>query len=73
MLKNIEKEKNLSSNIPIVVKVSPDITDAEIDQISNVLLSNNINGIIVSNTSDSSRENLANIQKYQKGDCLENQ
>ncbi len=68
LLKNIEKEKkNLNSNIPIVVKVSPDITDAEIDEISNVLLSNNINGVILSNTSDSSRENLTNIQKYQKG------
>ncbi len=68
LLKSIEREKkNLSSNIPVVVKVSPDITDADINEISNVLLSNNINGVIVSNTSDSSRENLANIQKYQKG------
>ena len=68
LLKNIEKEKqNLSSKIPIVVKVSPDINNVEIDQISQVLLNNNVQGVIVSNTSDSTRENLANVQKYQKG------
>ena len=30
-------------------------------------MSNNVKGVIVSNTSDSTRESLANIQKYQKG------
>ncbi len=68
LLKSIEKEKqNLNSEIPIVIKVSPDIVDAEIDEISQVLLSNNVKGIIVSNTSDSTRESLVNIQKHQKG------
>ena len=68
LLKNIEKEKkNLNSEIPIVVKVSPDIDDKEISKISDVLLNNNVEGIIVSNTSDSTRENLNNIQKHQKG------
>ena len=68
LLKNIEKgKKDLNSKIPIVVKVSPDIKNAEIDEISNVLLSNHVKGVIISNTSDSSRESLINIQKYQKG------
>ena len=68
LLKNIEKEKkNLGSKIPIVVKVSPDINEQEINKISEVLLSNEINGVIISNTSDSTRDNLINIQKYQKG------
>ena len=68
LLKNIEKEKkNLDSKIPIVVKVSPDIKNSEIDEISNVLMNNNVKGVIISNTSDSSRENLNNIQKHQKG------
>ena len=68
LLKSIEKEKqNLSSKIPIVVKVSPDISDEEIDKVSQVLLSNNVKGIVVSNTSDSTRESLTNIQKHQKG------
>ena len=68
LLKAIEKEKkNLISKVPIAVKVSPDINDNEINKISEVLLSNNIEVIIVSNTSDSTRENLVNIQKHQKG------
>ncbi len=68
LLKTIEKEKkNLNSKVPIVVKISPDINDKEIAQISEVLLSNQVEGVIVSNTSDSTRENLINIQKHQKG------
>jgi dihydroorotate dehydrogenase len=68
LLKNVEKEKkNLKSKIPIVVKVSPDIRNGEIDEISQVLLSNNVEGVVVSNTSDSTRESLVDIQKHQKG------
>ena len=68
LLKAIEKEKkNLNSKIPIVVKVSPDIHNDEINEISQVLLSNDVRGVVVSNTSDSTRESLTNIQKYQKG------
>ena len=68
LLKTIEKEKKkLNSKIPIVVKVSPDIDDKEISEITEVLLNNKVNGVIVSNTSDSSRDNLINIQKHQKG------
>ena len=64
----IDKEKkNLSSKIPIAVKVSPDIDDKEINKISEVLLQNNIEVIIVSNTSDSTRDSLSNIQRHQKG------
>jgi len=68
LLNAINNEKNkLSSKIPIVVKVSPDINEQEIANISDVLLSNNIEAIIISNTSDSARDNLSDIQGYQKG------
>ena len=68
LLESIDKEKkNLDSKIPIVVKISPDIDDQEIKKITEVLLSNNIEAVIISNTSDSSRDNLNNIQKHQKG------
>ena len=49
------------------MKVSPDINDKEIKKISEVLLSNNVAAVIVSNTSDSTRDDLKNIQSYQKG------
>jgi len=68
LLESIDKEKKyLGSKIPIAVKISPDIDDQEIKKITEVLLSNNIEAIIVSNTSDSSRDSLNNIQKHQKG------
>ena len=68
LLEIIDKEKKkLSSKIPIAVKVSPDISNDDISKISEVLLSNQIEVIIVSNTSDSTRDSLNNIQKHQKG------
>ena len=68
LLKLIEKEKrDLNSKTPIAVKVSPDINDKEITQISEVLLNNKIEAAIISNTSDTTRENLQNTQSHQKG------
>ncbi len=68
LLKLIEKEKGeLNSKTPIVVKISPDINDNEIIKISEVLLNNKIEATIISNTSDTTRENLQNTQSYQKG------
>ena len=68
LLKSIsEKKKNLKTNIPIVVKISPDISETQINLISEILLENDISGIIISNTSESSREVLTDIQKHQKG------
>ncbi len=68
LLEAIDKEKkNLGSKIPIAIKVSPDINDQEINKISEVLLNNNIDVIIVSNTSDSTRDSLNDIQRHQKG------
>ncbi len=68
LLKLIEKEKrDLNSKTPIAVKVSPDIDDKEIIKISEVLLNNKIEATIISNTSDTTRENLQNTQSHQKG------
>ena len=62
-----EKKKDLKTSIPIVVKVSPDISDQDISKISDVLLDNNVEAVIISNTSDSTRDGLSNILKHQKG------
>ena len=68
LLQTIYKEKkNLNSNIPIAVKVSPDINEKEINKISEVLLNNSIEAVIISNTPDSTRDKLYNIQSHQKG------
>ena len=62
-----EEKKNLKSKIPIVVKISPDIKDDAVDKIAEVLLGNEIEAVIISNTSDNTRDNLKNINKHQKG------
>ena len=62
-----EKKKQLKTEIPVAVKISPDINENQIDLISEILLENEISAIIISNTSESSRETLQNIQRHQKG------
>jgi len=48
LLKSImEERKNLKSNIPIAVKVSPDISEDQVSHISEILLEHEIKSIIV--------------------------
>ena len=64
----IQKEKiKLKSIIPIVVKISPDISEDQIEPLCKVLLDYEVSAIIVSNTTDKNREKLNNILKHQKG------
>jgi len=68
LLKSILKEKNdLKSKVPIVVKISPDIDENQIDLISEIFLENEIKAIIISNTSEASRDTLNDQQRHQKG------
>ena len=68
LLKSIMIErKNLKSNVPIAVKVSPDISEDQVNQITEILLEHEIKAIIVSNTSEATRDKLSNIQRHQKG------
>ncbi len=68
LLKSImEEKKNLNSTIPIAVKISPDISKDQVSQISEILLEHEIKAIIVSNTSEATRDKLGNIQRHQKG------
>ena len=61
----IKKDKNIVK--PLVVKISPDIKDNEISIIIELILKHKIEGIIVSNTTDSHREKLLDTQKNEKG------
>ena len=68
LLSKIENEKKiLKTNIPIAVKVSPDINNENIEKISELLLKYNISTAIISNSTDRNRENLKNINKLEKG------
>ena len=64
-LKN--EKKVLNSNIPLAIKVSPDLNDDQINEVSKIIMEQEIGIIIVSNTTDKNRENLKNINKLEKG------
>ena len=68
LIKELKNEKKkLNSKVPIAVKVSPDLNDEQIEVVSNILLDQEIEIIIVSNTSDKNRDKLNNINKLEKG------
>ena len=62
-----QEKKDLKSNTPLVVKISPDISNDQAIQISEILLKHEIKAIIVSNTTEGNREKLLNASKHQKG------
>ncbi len=64
-INKIRKEKNILK--PILVKLSPDINDGEINKIIETIFKYKIDGIIVSNTTDGNRENLSDSQRNEKG------
>jgi dihydroorotate dehydrogenase len=49
-----QEQKNIADTqkkyVPLVVKISPDLTDAELSDIANVLLEHKIDGVIATNT-----------------------
>ena len=68
LMESIEKEKiKLKSKIPIVVKISPDISEEQIEIICKTLIQYKVSAIIVSNTTAKNREKLKDILKHQKG------
>ena len=68
MVKELKNEKKIKfKKIPIAVKVSPDLNDEQIEVVSNILLDQEIEIIIVSNSSDKNRDKLKNINKLEKG------
>ena len=64
-INKIIKEKKI--DCPIAIKISPDINDNDIGKIVDLVSSHKIQGIIVSNTTDSNRNNLSDIKKHETG------
>ena len=68
LINSVQEEKaKLKSKIPIVVKISPDISEKQIAPLSEILLDQKVSAIIVSNTTAKNREKLNDILKHQKG------
>ena len=64
-LNNIKKEKKI--NKPLFIKISPDIEESNISHINELILKHKINGIIISNTTNSNRGNLIDVKKNERG------
>ena len=68
LIKSILEEKNNSnSSTPIAVKISPDLSSNQVEKISQILIDNKIETIIISNSTDRNREGLTNINRFEKG------
>ena len=68
LMNSIQEEKiKLKSIIPIVVKISPDISEKQIELVSKILLDHKVSAVIISNTTSGNREKLNDILKHQKG------
>ena len=63
---NSIKKKN-HSNIPLLLKISPDINDSQVSEIVTIALKFNISGIILSNTSNANRKDLHSKFKEEAG------
>ena len=53
-------KKDNKSNIPLLLKVSPDIDESDIPEIIDVVIKNNISAIVLTNTTSGNRKNLKN-------------
>ena len=61
------KTKFEKKNIPLLLKVSPDINDSSISEIADVAIGNNVSAIILTNTTNVHRDNLTNEKKIEEG------
>jgi dihydroorotate dehydrogenase len=64
-LTDLKKKKSIKK--PLFIKLSPDIENKEISNIIELIFKYNIEGIVLSNTSDKNREDLLDVKKNEKG------
>ena len=64
-LNKIKKESK--TNIPLLLKISPDIKDNHIGEIIDVAIKNDISAIILTNTTNDNRDNLTNEARIEEG------
>jgi len=60
-------KKNNKRDIPLLLKVSPDIENDHISELASIAINNNISALIISNTTNGNRENLISKFKNEKG------
>jgi len=60
-------KKDNKTNIPLLLKISPDIKDKHISEIADASTKNNISAIILTNTTNGNRDNLVSEIKKEEG------
>ena len=69
-IQSVVKSKNIQK--PILIKISPDLVEKNISKIIELISKFNIDGLIISNTTDKNRADLLDLKKNEKGGCQEN-
>ena len=64
-LNKIKSENKI--NIPLLLKISPDIKDNQISEIADTAIKNDISGIILTNTTNSNKDKLISDFKIEEG------
>jgi dihydroorotate dehydrogenase len=67
MAKKAQLIKEKSVNVPILLKLAPDTDDLQREEIAQIIIDNNIDGLVVSNTTVGNREGLKNIYANETG------
>ena len=62
-----ELQKKYKKKIPILLKIAPDLSEIEIEEIAKAVTKNNIDGVIISNTTINNKENLQSAFKNEAG------
>jgi len=60
-------KKDNGTNIPLLLKISPDINNSHIPEIADAAIKNNISAIILTNTTNGNRDNLTSEFKEEEG------
>jgi len=60
-------KKDNKNNIPLLLKISPDIGEDDISEIAEAVIKNNISAIVLTNTTNGNRDNLKNKARNEKG------
>ena len=63
----VMEEKKLNKKLPLLVKLSPDLSDEELDDALDVILATGMDGIVATNTTISRNADLASAQRTAEG------
>ena len=68
LITTLNKTKKINNtNIPLLLKISPDINTSHISEITEIAIKNNISAIILTNTTNGHRKNLKSVLKEELG------